>query len=172
MAKNRTTQEIRVAGRRIIAESDRAKALIKLANNCEIGEHRRLQAGPAKVPQPAGALALHLTFWWQWVAESLTGLAVDPATRDWLAQSLLPTVHWHQRSQRTENKRQREACRQAWQRAVHALQTNEFAQHLPESELQRWVEWAEWMAGKFHRSSSAVEGRNGRLSHCATMAAA
>lgn len=35
---------------------------------------------------------------------------------------------------------------------------------MPESELQRWWEWAEWMAGNFHRSSSAVEGRNGYLS--------
>jgi hypothetical protein len=30
--------------------------------------------------------------------------------------------------------------------------------------LQRWLEWAEWMARQFHRSSSAVEGRNGYLS--------
>ncbi len=29
-------------------------------------------------------------------------------------------------------------------------------------ELQSWLEWAEWMAWNFHRSSSAVDGRNGR----------
>ncbi|WP_262967281.1 DUF6399 domain-containing protein [Methylobacter psychrophilus] len=35
---------------------------------------------------------------------------------------------------------------------------------LSESELERWVAWAEWITRKFHHSSSAVEGRNGFLS--------
>ncbi len=30
--------------------------------------------------------------------------------------------------------------------------------------MQRWLMWAENMARQFHRSSSAVEGRNGCLS--------
>ena len=32
------------------------------------------------------------------------------------------------------------------------------------TDLERWVTWAERMARNFHRSSSAVEGRNGYLS--------
>ena len=44
------------------------------------------------------------------------------------------------------------------------MQADPFTATLPENELQRWLEWAEWMARQFHRSSSAVEGRNGYLS--------
>jgi hypothetical protein len=30
--------------------------------------------------------------------------------------------------------------------------------------MEQWVEWSQWMVRQFHRSSSAVEGRNGCLS--------
>lgn len=32
------------------------------------------------------------------------------------------------------------------------------------AQLQQWRDWATWMVGKFQRSSSSVEGRNGYLS--------
>jgi hypothetical protein len=35
---------------------------------------------------------------------------------------------------------------------------------LPLEELKQWEVWAQWVANLFHRSSSAVEGRNGWLS--------
>ena len=38
-----------------------------------------------------------------------------------------------------------------------------FTAALPDSEIQRWLTWAEWIVRQFHRSSSAVEGRNGCL---------
>ena len=41
---------------------------------------------------------------------------------------------------------------------------NPFHIGLAECEQHRWLEWAEWMVRQYHRSSSAVEGRNGRLS--------
>jgi hypothetical protein len=96
--------------------------------------------------------------------EILTGLSVDEATQHWLIHVLLPTVYWHQQLRKTQNPRQREKYRQAWQQAAQNLQTDRFTATLPESELQRWLEWAEWMVRNFHRSSSAVEGRNGYLS--------
>ena len=93
-----------------------------------------------------------------------TGLSVDEATQTWLTHALLPTVYWHQQRHKTQNPRQREKYRQAWQQAAQNLQADAFTATLPENELQRWLEWAEWMARNFHRSSSAVEGRNGYLS--------
>ena len=73
-------------------------------------------------------------------------------------------VYWHQQLHKAKNPKQREKYQQVWQRAVHALQADTFSATLSESELQRWLAWAEWIARKFHRSSSAVEGRNGFLS--------
>jgi hypothetical protein len=34
---------------------------------------------------------------------------------------------------------------------------------LPDSEMQRWLTWAEWMVRQFYRSSSAAEGRKACL---------
>ncbi|WP_347990348.1 DUF6399 domain-containing protein [Methylomonas sp. AM2-LC] len=59
---------------------------------------------------------------------------------------------------------QTQALRNQHPEAAQHLQADAFTATLPESELQRWLEWAEWIARNFHRSSSAVEGRNGYLS--------
>jgi hypothetical protein len=48
-------------------------------------------------------------------------------------------------------------------KANGTLQAQPFTAMLPDSEIQRWLTWAEWMVRQFHRSSSAVEGRNGCL---------
>ena len=96
--------------------------------------------------------------------ETLTGLSRDEAPQTWWIHALLPTVYWHQQLHKTQNPKQREKYRQAWRPAAQNLQNDAFTATLPESELQRWLEWAEWRARQFHRSSSAVEGRNGSLS--------
>ena len=110
------------------------------------------------------ALSSHVSFWWLWVGEILMGLSVDEPTRQWLTGTLLPVVYWHYHRYKTKNPVQRKRYQEAWQRAVKDFETDSFYLSLPESELQHWVEWAEWMVRQFHRSSSAVEGRNGRLS--------
>lgn len=139
----------------------RAQAFEKLANSQKIDDSNRIMK---KFRNQFKDLAINVEFWWLWVGEILTDLAVDDATQHWLTHTLLPVVYWHQQLHKTKNPQQREKHKQAWQRAVHALQADAFSATLPESELQRWLAWAEWMAGKFHRSSSAVEGRNGFLS--------
>ncbi|MDD5267800.1 MAG: DUF6399 domain-containing protein [Methylococcales bacterium] len=55
-------------------------------------------------------------------------------------------------------------CRSVAQRAIKDFNANPFHARLAECEQQRWLAWAEWMVRQYHRSSSAVEGRNGRLS--------
>jgi len=49
------------------------------------------------------------------------------------------------------------------QRAVRDFEADPFRLGLSTSQLEHWVQWGEWMVRQFHRSSSAVEGRNGRL---------
>jgi hypothetical protein len=110
------------------------------------------------------ALSSHISFWWLWVEEILAGWSVDPATRQWLTGKLLPVLYWHHQMRKTQNRLHRERYRKAWQKAVQAWEADPFHSGLSDSDLQRWLEWGEWMVRQFHRSSSAVEGRNGCLS--------
>jgi hypothetical protein len=139
----------------------RALAFEKIARSQDISDPKQ---NMNKFRNQFNDLAANVETWWLWVMEILAGLSVDGATQYWLIHALLPTVYWHQQLHKTQNLRQREKYRQAWQQAVQDLQADVFTATLPESELQRWMEWAEWMARNFHRSSSAVEGRNGYLS--------
>jgi hypothetical protein len=139
----------------------RALAFEKIAQSQDISDSKQTMN---KFRNQLNDLAANVETWWLWVMEILAGLSVDEATQYWLIHALLPTVYWHQQLHKTQNPRQREKYRQAWQQAAQDLQTDVFTATLPESELQRWLEWAEWMARNFHRSSSAVEGRNGYLS--------
>lgn len=139
----------------------RAQAFERIAQSQAIADSKQTLA---KFRNQLDDLAANVETWWLWVMEILVGLSVDEVTHHWLIHALLPTVYWHQQLHKTQNPRQREKYRQAWQQAAQRLQTDAFTATLPESELQRWLEWADWMARNFHRSSSAVEGRNGYLS--------
>jgi hypothetical protein len=81
----------------------------------------------------------------------------------WLTTTLLPLVYWHHQLHKTQNRKARDRYRKAWQQAVQAFNAHPLTRTLAESEIQRWLTWAESMARQFHRSSSAVEGRNGCL---------
>ena len=108
-------------------------------------------------------LAVSVSFWWRWVSDTLQSLAVDKDLEDWLTTTLLPVVYWHHQLQKTQDSQTRENYRKAWTQASHILEAHPFSATLPDSEIQRWLTWAEWMVRQFHRSSSAVEGRNGCL---------
>lgn len=155
------SQQINRAEQVAFGLEKRAQAFEKIAQSQAIAD---LKQTLNKFRNQINDLATNVESWWLWVMEILTGLSVDEATQTWLIQTLLPTVYWHQQRHKTQNPRQREKYRQAWQQAVQNLQADAFTATLPENELQRWLEWAEWMARNFHRSSSAVEGRNGYLS--------
>jgi hypothetical protein len=155
------SQQINRAEQVTASLEKRAQAFEKIAQSQAIAD---LKQTLNKFRNQMNDLAANVESWWLWVMEILTGLSVDEATQTWLIHTLLPTVYWHQQRHKTQNPRQREKYRQAWQQAVQNLQADAFTATLPESELQRWLEWAEWMAKQFHRSSSAVEGRNGYLS--------
>ena len=117
-----------------------------------------------KFRAPIDALSSHVGFWWLWVEEILRGWAVEEATQQGLTSKLLPVLYGYHQMQKTPNSRHRQRDREAWQRALQAFEADPFREGLTESDFQRWLEWGEWMVRQFHRRSSAVEGRNGRLS--------
>lgn len=110
------------------------------------------------------SLSSHVGVWWLWVEEILRDLSVDTATQHWLKDSLLPVLYWHHQMHKTQNRAHLIGYREAWQRAVRHFEADPFRLGLSTSKLEHWVQWGEWMVRQFHRSSSAVEGRNGRLS--------
>ena len=155
------TQHVNRAAQVLSSLEKRAQAFEKIAQSQTIADSKQTMT---KFRNQLNDLAANVETWWLWFMETLTGLSVDEATQAWLMYALLPTVYWHQQLHKTQNPKQREKYRQAWQQAAQHLQADVFTATLPENELQRWLEWAEWMARQFHRSSSAVEGRNGYLS--------
>ena len=110
------------------------------------------------------ALAVSVSFWWLFVNENLRDLGSDERTNTWVTEKLLPVIYWHHQKNRTQNTVSRGKYEQAWERASEALKNDSFTATITESELQSWVERTHWMVRHFHRSSSAVEGRNGCLS--------
>jgi hypothetical protein len=44
---------------------------------------------------------------------------------------------------KTQNKKTRKKYRKSWQQAIQAFNDNPFRFTLPESEIQRWLIWAE-----------------------------
>jgi len=144
---------------------------LKLEKRAEVLEVIAVQLGILdkhsalrKFRNQVGALSSHVSFWWFWVEEILLGWSMNEETRQWLTGKLLPVVYWHHQLHKTKNPDQRKRYREAWQRAVKDFNADPFRLGLTECDQQRWLEWAEWMVRQYHRSSSAVEGRNGRLS--------
>ena len=110
------------------------------------------------------SLAVNVTAWWLWVNENLQALKVDAILRIWIIDALLPVVYWHHQLHKTQNTLFREKCQQAWESSSEVLRYHPLTYALSDCKLQHWLSWAEWMVQHFHRSSSAVEGRNGCLS--------
>ncbi len=107
-----------------------------------------------------------IDFWWLYV---LTNLMVEQRKRskellNWAMHSLLPTVYWHNQAKKTKNPTLRKEYEKAWKKALFVFNTHALTGTFSEDEMLFWQNWAQEMVGKFHRASSAVEGRNGFLS--------
>jgi len=117
-----------------------------------------------KLKNQLPALAIHVKSWWLWVDENLKALETETALREWITLILLPVIYWHYQLHRTQNPKTREKYQIAWERASQTLREHEASALFLSEGQAHWVEWADWMVRQFHRSSSAVEGRNGCLS--------
>ena len=109
-------------------------------------------------------IAAVIDLWWTWVRESLREYTPDSERDGWLRYGLLPVVYWHQQLQQTAPLALKQAYETAHAEAVDRLQRHRVTAMMSHDELAQWNSWAEWIISKFHRSSSAVEGRNGVLS--------
>jgi len=140
----------------------RAQAFEKIAEEQGIADNKKVMN---KLRNQFEPLAVSVSFWWIWVLDTLKILVLeDEELKEWLTTTLLPVIYWHHKLQHTKNRKARESYRKAWEQASDNFNAHPLSATLPESEIQRWLLWAENMARQFQRSSSAVEGRNGCLS--------
>jgi hypothetical protein len=109
-------------------------------------------------------LASSVRVWWVWVTESLSVQTLDPEKKAWVLQTALPAVYWYHQREKTQNSAQRKKYSANWQQALAGFQAHPLTTALSADELLYWQAWAEEAVGRFQRSSSAVEGRNGYLS--------
>ena len=106
-----------------------------------------------------------IDFWWLYVLTNLIGQGKrSKELLNWAMFSLLPTVYWHKQAKKTKNPTLRKEYEKAWQKALVVFRTHALTETFSEDEILFWQNWAQEMVGKFHRASSAVEGRNGFLS--------
>lgn len=110
------------------------------------------------------SLAQGIQAWWQWVTYALSAKTDDLELQNWVLTALLPWVYWHQQTDKTRQPQLKAAYAQITQRAYRALLAHPSTQLMPVDQRQDWIDWCQWMAAKYQRTSSAVEGRNGYLS--------
>ena len=118
-----------------------------------------------KFQQQIPALAIGVNTWWHWVERTLDLEHLDTSLSNWLLGQLLPAVYWQLQLSKTKSRSLRRIYRNAHRHAHQALLNHAFTATLTSEAFDHWQEWARQIAGKFHRASSVVEGRNGYLSH-------
>ncbi|MCK5831793.1 MAG: hypothetical protein KAH20_15980 [Methylococcales bacterium] len=140
---------------------NRAQTFTRIAQSNGIKDSRKVMRKFRNQFQP---LAVSVTFWWLLVWESLHDLETNKDTAQWLTSHLLPVIYWHHKMKQTKNPKTKKKYCKAWEQASAKIKAHPFSRTLSVSDMGRWLTWAENMVRQFHRSSSAVEGRNGCLS--------
>lgn len=153
---------------RVQDESTVLAALQQEAAALETLAEERLIADPkarlAKFRQQQEALSQSVGAWWLWIQTLLADNGQELALNDWIMHQLMPVIYWHTRWQQAKKKDYRRLYKTAWEKAQHVLWQHDLTQSLPEKQIVYWQQWCEEKVKHFQRTSSAVEGRNGRLS--------
>jgi len=117
-----------------------------------------------KFQQQIPAFAVGVNTWWRWVQHTLSLEDLDTPLTNWLLGQMLPKVYWQLQLNKTKSRSLKRIYQRAQQQAHRDLLNHAFTATLADGQLQHWQEWAKCMVSRFHRASSAVEGRNGYLS--------
>lgn len=157
-AEDNSTQSSAQAGQRLEAQ------VRKIEDNASLNHVEDRKGGLDKFRRQISAQTGGIDAWWVWVLESLSDKVVGTEQKDWLMYSLLPVFYWYRQMEKSQNAHHRNKYKQAWQCALKAYLSHSMTTSLSSEEREQWEAWADWMSCQFHRSSSAVEGRNGCLS--------
>ena len=122
-------------------------------------------AAITKVRKQIPALAALVDVWWEGVRQDMAHAAISPLWRQWAEEVLLPLVYGEHHVAHTRCARRQAKIRPALEAMPGALSQHALTRCLPPPALQEWHMWATQRGQAFQRTSSAVEGRNGSLSH-------
>jgi hypothetical protein len=133
-----------------------------------LAQRAPLPARPAamqKVRTQVPALAALVDVWWQGVGRDLELFALSPDWQHWIQACLLPCVYWDHHATQTRCPRRKAQVVQALEAVRTAFESHPITHRLDQQVLAEWQAWARQRVHAFARASSAVEGRNGVLSH-------
>jgi hypothetical protein len=122
-------------------------------------------AAITKVRKQVPALAALVDFWWEGVRQDVAHAAISPMWGQWAEEVFLPLVSWEHHVAHTRCAHRKATIRQALEAMQGAFGHHALTQCLPPQALKAWHVWATQRVKAFQRPSSAVEGRNGSLSH-------
>lgn len=134
-----------------------------VVQGADLGESSRQALAKARrwlVPMVAS-----LAWFWEMVDELVSGLGLPAAARRGFREQLLPGLYWQREASRGRDAEQRQQRQALAKRLLEAAWSAAGALgQLPESQRQEVARVAAEAVALFVRSSSCVEGRNGRLS--------
>jgi hypothetical protein len=138
-----------------------ARKVKEAAENSGISDNRDHLG---KFERQINAMTGGIDAWWLLVDKGLESQNVSQDMRNWLIDAVLPVVYWHKQITRTENIKLKGVYQTAWKQAHDVFESHPTSNLFSSDQVNQWHVWADWVVGKFHRASSAVEGRNGWLS--------
>ena len=139
--------------------------LERVANVAAAGLGERAGAAVTKARSWVGTLAACVAWFWMWTNKCLEDLELSQEQEQAFKESLLPSLYWEQAAARARTGDERKRLQQlAAELQKAAWQAGGALASLPEEEQRAVQHVAQECAGLFSRSSSCVEGRNGRLS--------
>jgi len=131
----------------------------------EAGLGERAREAVARTRSWVGTLAACVAWFWMLTTKCMEDLDLSDEQERTVSESLLPGLYWEQAAARARTGEERQRLRQlATQLQQAAWQEGSVLASLSEAQQQAVQRVAQECAGLFSRSSSCVEGRNGRLS--------
>jgi hypothetical protein len=118
-----------------------------------------------RVRKQVPALAALVDCWWQGVQQDFASCILSPLWRSWVHECVLPLVYWEHQATHTRCARRKARMRQTLEAVQATLHTHPITKPLAPQVLEEWKVWAMQRTKVFQRTSSAVEGRHGSLSH-------
>jgi hypothetical protein len=145
---------------RLTQRLDRLAAVVAEAS---LGE--KASAAVTRVRRWLGPLVATIAWFWVRARQAVAGLHLPAAAETMVLECLLPGLYWSVAAAKGRDGTQRRASKELSERLLkEAWGAGSPLLQLSVSDQARVREVGSWVSGLFQRSSSCVEGRNGRLS--------
>jgi len=159
----------RQTGRPVTAEQvarrleQRHQSVERVVQNADLSECA--SEAVAKARSGLGALVAVVAWFWSLTRQRVEELELSEEAEQLVYESLLPGLYWQAAAQRGRDADERQRLKEMAQRLQEqAWRPGGALASLPEQQRKEVQRVAQECAGLFSRSSSCVEGRNGRLS--------